>query len=92
MLKFEGKLVQAGRRVGRLEPMARRLGAYLEPAVAKLRRFAPYALLIAVVPGGALLALLLWFHRRPQKAPASAILRMPFYQRVRGGMPRALPK
>ena len=89
LLKFEGDFVRAGSRFGRFEPMAERMGAFLEAAVAKLRRVAPYALLIAVVPGGAVLAFLLWFHRRPQKSPASAIRRTPFYRGVRGGMPRA---
>jgi hypothetical protein len=40
--------------------------------LAKLREFAPYALMELVLPGGSVMALLLWFYRRQKKAPAIA--------------------
>jgi hypothetical protein len=36
--------------------------------VAKLRDLAPYALIELVLPGGSLMALLLWLYRRQRKA------------------------
>lgn len=38
--------------------------------VAKLRDLAPYALIELVLPGGSLMALLLWLYRRQRKAAA----------------------
>jgi hypothetical protein len=38
--------------------------------LAKLRYFAPYALMELVLPGGSVMALLLWFYRRQKKAAA----------------------
>jgi len=49
--------------------MARNLGAYARAVVAKLRELVPYALIVFVVPGGSLMALLLWLHRRQRKVP-----------------------
>jgi hypothetical protein len=46
----------------------RRPSVYLVAVVAKLRDFAPYAAIELVLPGGSLIALLLWFYRRRQKA------------------------
>jgi hypothetical protein len=40
--------------------------------LAKLREFAPYALLELVLPGGSLMALALWLYRRQANAPAFA--------------------
>jgi hypothetical protein len=42
----------------------RKLQAYAAVAVAKLRDLAPYAVMELVLPGGSLMALLLWFYRR----------------------------
>jgi hypothetical protein len=42
----------------------RKLRAYAAVAVAKLRDFAPYAAMELVLPGGSLVALLLWLYRR----------------------------
>lgn len=42
----------------------RRLRAYAALAAAKLRQLAPYALMELVMPGGSLMALLLWLYRR----------------------------
>jgi len=68
-LSFKGGLVRNGRRFRRWTPMARKLSAYAGAAVAKLRALAPYALIVLVVPGGSLMALLLWFYRRQKKVP-----------------------
>jgi hypothetical protein len=40
--------------------------------VAKLRAAAPYALMELILPGGSVMALLLWLYRRQRKAPAFA--------------------
>jgi hypothetical protein len=42
----------------------RKLRAYAELAAAKLRDLAPYAMMELVLPGGSLMALLLWLYRR----------------------------
>jgi hypothetical protein len=41
--------------------------AHTAAVVAKLREFAPYAAIL-VLPGGSVMALLLWFYRRQRKA------------------------
>ncbi len=48
-------------------------------AIARLKEFAPYAAIELVLPGGSLIAILLWLHRRRQlkradSAPLSAAL------------------
>jgi len=40
--------------------------------IAKLRELAPYAAMELVLPGGSLMALLLWLYRRQKKAPLFA--------------------
>jgi hypothetical protein len=39
---------------------------------AKIKEFAPYALMELVLPGGSLMALTLWFYRRRKRAPVLA--------------------
>ena len=46
----------------------RRPSGYLAAIVAKIRDLAPYAAIELVLPGGSLIALLLWAYRRRQKA------------------------
>jgi hypothetical protein len=41
-------------------------------ALAKLRDLAPYAVLALVLPGGSVVAFLLWLHRRRKGTPALA--------------------
>jgi hypothetical protein len=41
-----------------------KLRAYAVAAAAKLRLLAPYAVMELVLPGGSLMALLLWLYRR----------------------------
>jgi hypothetical protein len=42
----------------------RKLGAHTAAVFAKLRDLAPYAVIELVLPGGSLMALLLWLYRR----------------------------
>lgn len=53
-------------------PMAapRRLSTYVTAIAGKLRRLAPYAMIELILPGGSLLALLLWLYRRHRNALA----------------------
>ncbi len=44
--------------------MVRRLGASAAAVALKLKDLAPYTVIALVVPGGALMALLLWLYRR----------------------------
>jgi hypothetical protein len=39
---------------------------WMERAIAQLKEFAPYAVLELVLPGGSLMAILLWLYRRGQ--------------------------
>ena len=60
-----------------LGPIApRKLGAYATAVFAKLRELAPYAAIELILPGGSLIALVLWFYRRQRsftgRAPAGA--------------------
>ncbi len=43
---------------------ARNLRAHAAAAVAKLKNLAPYAAIELILPGGSLVALLLWLYRR----------------------------
>jgi hypothetical protein len=47
--------------------MMRKLNGYAAALVAKLRDLAPYAAIELVLPGGSVLALLLWLYRRQRK-------------------------
>ena len=48
------------------------LRAYTAAVVLKLRAVAPYALLELILPGGSVMALLLWLYRRQRKIPVFA--------------------
>ena len=56
----------------RRTPVAPTLTAYTAAVVAKLRAVAPYALLELILPGGSMMALLLWLYRRQRKVPVFA--------------------
>jgi hypothetical protein len=47
---------------------SRTLSGFAAAVVAKLRNLAPYVAIL-VLPGGSLMALLLWLYRRQRKAP-----------------------
>jgi hypothetical protein len=44
------------------------LSGHAAAVVAKLRHLAPYAAMELVLPGGSLMALMLWLYRRQKKA------------------------
>ena len=44
----------------------------MPPLVSKLKNLAPYAALELVMPGGSVMALLLWLYRRQKKGAACA--------------------
>ncbi len=72
---FNGGLVRNGRGYWRWTPLVRKLGASAAAVALKLKDLAPYAVVAFVVPGGALMALLLWFYRRRKGfAPTRQIL------------------
>jgi hypothetical protein len=56
----------------RRTPAPRNLGAYAAAVVAKLRVLAPYALIELILPGGSVMAVLLWLYRRQRKIPVLA--------------------
>jgi hypothetical protein len=56
----------------RWTPAPRNLAAYAAAVIAKLRVLAPYALIELILPGGSVMALLLWLYRRQKKAPVFA--------------------
>lgn len=60
-------------------PAVRRLAVRAATVVAKLRDLAPYAAIELILPGGSLMALLLWFYRRQNKDRAAKL-----FERVRG--------
>lgn len=53
-------------------PAALNLSAYAAIVVAKLRAVAPYALMELILPGGSVVALLLWLYRR-QGSPLDTV-------------------
>ena len=47
---------------------------WIAGAIAALKQFGPYAAIELVLPGGSLIALLLWLHRRRQVRRASQLV------------------
>jgi hypothetical protein len=60
-------LVPSYSRYARWLPVPRKFGAYAAAVIGKLRDLAPYAVIELVLPGGSLMALLLWIYRRQKK-------------------------
>lgn len=56
----------------RITSALRKLGGCAAIVVAKLREVAPYAAIELVLPGGSVIALLLWFYRRRKKDRADS--------------------
>jgi hypothetical protein len=54
-------------RYPRCMPGPHKLRAFAAAVVPKLRDLAPYALMELVLPGGSVMALLLWLYRRQKK-------------------------
>jgi len=67
---FKAGLVRNYGRYARWLPAPRNLGAHARSVVAKLKDLAPYAAIELILPGGSVLALLLWLYRRPKKVVA----------------------
>jgi hypothetical protein len=68
---MRGLLPNLGR-FARWMPAPRSLGGYAMAVVGRLRDLAPYALMELILPGGSLMAVLLWLYRRQKKAPEFA--------------------
>jgi len=58
-------------------PGPRKLRAFVAAVVPKLRDIAPYALMELVLPGGSVMALLLWLYRRQKKSSAEQLDGLP---------------
>ena len=56
----------------RRTPVGPKVRAHIAAVVAKLRAVAPYALLELILPGGSVMALLLWLYRRQRKVSVLA--------------------
>jgi hypothetical protein len=68
---MQGLLPNHGR-FARKVPAPGSLGGYAMAVVRRLRDIAPYAAMELVLPGGSLMAVLLWLYRRQKKAPEFA--------------------
>ena len=66
------RLALNGRRYGRRRPGALKVRAYAAAIVVRLKDLAPYALIELVLPGGSVMALLLWLYRRQRKSSVIA--------------------
>jgi len=64
---FNARLEPNCSRYARCTPAPRQLSVYAAAVVAKLRDLAPYAAIELVLPGGSLMAILLWLYRRQKK-------------------------
>ena len=60
-------LVPNYRRRARWMPVPRKFRDYAVTVIGKLRDLAPYAVIELVLPGGSLMALLLWLYRRQKR-------------------------
>jgi hypothetical protein len=54
--------------IARWLPAPRSLGHHVMSVIGRLRVLAPYAAIELILPGGSLLAILLWLYRRQKKA------------------------
>ena len=69
---------RAGRYDGRWTQAIRNWMGYCAPVMVRLRALAPYALIELLLPGGSIMALLLWFYRRRRHGvESSAIVSIP---------------
>jgi sensor c-di-GMP phosphodiesterase-like protein len=66
---FDSKTVPHRSRYARSPTAPRKWSAYAAAVLARLRDLAPYAAIELVLPGGSLMALLLWLYRRHKKEP-----------------------
>lgn len=68
MFSIESRSALSARRAA----LALKLRAHTAVVVSRIRAVAPYALMELVLPGGSVMALLLWFYRRQTKVRAFA--------------------
>ena len=68
---MRGLLTNQGR-FARWMPAPRSLGGYAIAVAGRLRDLAPYAVMELILPGGSLMAVLLWLYRRRKRAPEFA--------------------
>jgi hypothetical protein len=52
-------------------PASRNLDGFVTAVVGRLKDLAPYAAMELILPGGSLMAVLLWLYRRQKKASES---------------------
>jgi hypothetical protein len=64
---LDAGLIPSYSRYVRWMPVPRKFHAYAAAVIGKLRDLAPYAVIELVLPGGSLMALLLWFYRRHKR-------------------------
>ncbi len=64
---MRGLLSNQGR-FARWVPAPGSLGGYATAVVGRLKDIAPYAAMELILPGGSLMAILLWLYRRQKKA------------------------
>jgi hypothetical protein len=67
--RFKRERAGSGRRFRLRARIARKVGVHAGALVARFRKVAPYALIIVLVPGGSLLAFVLWLYRRGKNLP-----------------------
>jgi hypothetical protein len=70
--QFGIRLIASQWRPSEMNMMSGKLKAYAVAAVARLRILAPYAAIELILPGGSVMALLLWLYRRQKKLPGFA--------------------
>jgi hypothetical protein len=85
---FTSRLISSRSRDAQCLAAPRMLSAYTAVVVAKLRELAPYAAIELVLPGGSLMALLLWLYRRQKK---SVVGRQAALRADGGGVRVAIP-
>jgi hypothetical protein len=69
---FKAAVAPIRRCIARSSVGKRTLGAWTTVVFARIRHFAPYAVIELLLPGGSVLALSLWFYRRRKRVPALA--------------------
>ena len=73
---FDARQMLHCRHYGRLSQTLRKLSGQTLAVAAKLRQLAPYAAIELVLPGGSLMAVLLWLYRRQKTRRADGFARL----------------
>jgi len=69
---FKGRPVGICAHIGRWPLGTRTLGAWAAVVFARIKEFAPYAMMELLLPGGSMVALTVWFYRRRRRVPTLA--------------------